>query len=767
VRPTLPLVAAALVAAAAASPRALAQSAATSEWTAYGGGPGGARFSPLRRIDTANVARLRLAWVYRTGDLLRRSGRFEATPLLIDGVLYLSTPLGRVSALDPTTGTERWTFDPRVDLGRDYGDLANRGVSAWRDPRARAGAACSRRIYVATIDARLIALDAATGKPCEDFGRRGTVDLSRDLLNAPAFPGEYEVTSPPVVIGGLVITGSAIGDNNRTDAPSGVVRAYDARTGAQRWSWDPIPRRPGTPGYDTWQGPAAHGTGAANAWSIMSADPERDLLFVPVGSASPDFYGGERKGRNEYANSVVALRASTGAMVWSFQAVHHDLWDYDVPAQPVAFTLEHDGQPVPALAVTTKMGHLFILDRRTGRPLVPVRELPVPRSEVAGEESSPTQPFPPPAYRFVAESLAPSEAFGLGAESRAACERRIASLDYQGIFTPSSVRGAIHFPGHLGGFNWSGASVDEADGLLVAPVNQLGMVVTLIPRDSMHAFRMRYPDAEINDQRGTPFGMMRETLVGPDHVPCNPPPWGELVAFDLVHGAVRWRVPLGDVKGLEGRGYGSPELGGVLLTGGGLAFVAGTLDRHLRALDLASGRELWSAPLPAGGHALPMTYVAGSRQYVVIAAGGHDRLTVGPPSLGDYLLAYALDAPGAARPATGAAPLEGRWAGELRVDDHERFPISFALAARGDSLVGQVAPGTGRIAGPIVLRRAGAGVSLRFAFAYPAKHCDGEMSGKGDEANGGALLVGTLEVRTRCGDRHELAGTFSFRRPAR
>ena len=761
-RATLAVITLALAAAATAR----AQSASAGEWAAYGRDAGGTRFSPLDRIDTANVSRLRLAWVYRTGDLLRSSGRFEATPLLIDGALYVSTPLGRVSALDPATGVERWTWDPQVDLTRDYGDLANRGVSAWRDPGARAGAVCAMRIYVATVDARLIALDAASGKPCTDFGARGTVDLSRDLVNAPAFPGEYEVTSPPVVIGGLVITGSAIGDNNRTDAPSGVVRAYDARTGIQRWSWDPIPRRPGTPGYDTWRGPAAHRTGAANAWSIMSADPGCDLLFVPVGSASPDFYGGERKGRNQYANSVVALRASTGTVVWSFQAVHHDLWDYDVPAQPVAFTVERDGRPVPALAVATKMGHLFILDRRTGRPLVPVRELPVPRSGVAGEDASPTQPFPPPAYRFVAESLTPSQAFGLTPESRAACGRRIASLDYEGIFTPSSLRGSIHFPGHLGGFNWSGVSVDEARGLLVAPVNQLGMVVTLIPRDSVHAMRTAHPDAEINDQRGTAYGMMRETLAGADHVPCNPPPWGELVAFDLARGTARWHVPLGDVKGLEGRGYGSPELGGVLLTRGGLAFVAGTLDRHLRALDLATGRERWSAPLPVGGHALPMTYSAGGRQYVVIVAGGHDRLTIGPPSLGDYVLAYALDGPGEARADTVSRALTGRWAGELRIDDDQRFAVTVELAMRGDSLVGQVAAGSGRLAGPIVLRRAGAAISLRFVFEYPAQHCGGEMTGEGAEANGGTLLVGTLQVRTSCSD-HEEPGTFSFRRPAR
>ncbi|PYV07235.1 MAG: hypothetical protein DMG07_29280 [Acidobacteria bacterium] len=342
------------------------------DWPAYGHDPGGARHSPLEQIHRGNVRRLEVAWTYHTGDRNRpaRSGRnyaFEATPILVDGTLFLSTPSNRVIALDPETGHERWVYDPGVDLSRHYSEFTSRGVSTWLDPRAPAGAACRRRIFVGTLDARLIALDAATGSCCADFGAGGQVDLFQGAGNASR--GDNEVTSPPAIIGDLVVVGSAIGDNQRADDASGVVRAFDARTGALRWSWDPIPRRRDDPARTTWAGDSADSSGAANAWSVLSADPERGLVFVPTGSASPDFYGGERRGDNRYANSVVALRASSGEVVWHFQVVHHDVWDYDVPAQPALVTVRRDGREIPAVAQTTKMGLVFALDRETGEPL--------------------------------------------------------------------------------------------------------------------------------------------------------------------------------------------------------------------------------------------------------------------------------------------------------------------------------------------------------------------------------------------------------------
>ncbi|HZH42181.1 MAG TPA: pyrroloquinoline quinone-dependent dehydrogenase [Gemmatimonadales bacterium] len=714
---------------------------AQSDWPAYGHDAGGSRFSPLTQIDSTNVQKLKLAWVYRTGDLMHMYSRFEATPILAGGVLYVSTPLGRVSALDPATGAERWSYDARVDLTRDYGDFANRGVSYWKD-------ANGARVFLATVDARLIALDAATGKPVQSFGDSGTVDLVKGIGNPPAYPGEYEVTSPPAVIGDLLVVGSSISDNVRANAPSGVVRAYDARTGALRWSFDPFPAGPQT--------------GAANAWSIISADPARDLVFVPVGSASPDFYGVDRPGEDHYANSVVALRASTGKMVWSFQVVHHDLWDYDVPAQPVVFTLHKNGHAFPALAVATKMGHLFILDRRNGKPLVPVVERPVPRSDIPGEVSSLTQPFPPPAYRFVPETLSSAQAFGVNPEGKAFCQAWMDSLRYQGIFTPSSLQGSIHFPGHIGGFNWSGVSVDEADGILVAPVNEIAMAVTLIPRDSLAAVRARHPDTEFGSQRGTPYASMRQNLLALNGPPCNAPPWGELVGFDLARDRVKWRVPNGAIPGLEGQHTGSPSLGGVLLTRGGLVFSGGTLDNRFRAYDITTGKVLWDSPLPVGGHALPATYAVGGRQYVVIAAGGHDRLHLGPPVLGDFVYAFALDS---AEVEDTSRDVAGPWAGDLRIEDHERFPMTFSLTSARDSLIGQADVGAGAITGPISVYHPGLMVSWRLTFTYPAKSCSGEITGQGSEANQGSLLVGTLTVHSNCSD-HDEPGTFSFRRAA-
>src|SRR5262245_62496054 len=372
------------------------------DWPVYGRDPGGSRYSPLTQITRENVKHLQLAWIYHTGDIPTKAqaASFEATPILVDGTLYLSTPFNRVIALDPETGKERWTYNPKIDRSVHYSDFTSRGVSTWLDAERPPSELCHRRIFAATNDARLIALDATTGKLCVEFGEHGQIDLSHGVGKVHAW--EYGVSSPPAVIQNLVIVGSKIADNQRVDAPSGVVRAFDARTGALRWSWEAVP--PNFP-RDAAQGKTTYRLGTANAWSIFSVDAERDLVFVPTGNTSPDFYGGERHGLDFYSSSVVALRASTGEVVWHFQTVHHDLWDYDVPAQPTLVTIRRGEQEVPAVAQATKMGHVFLLHRETGQPLFPIEERSVPQGGVTGEEFSPTQPFPTAPPPLVPETL--------------------------------------------------------------------------------------------------------------------------------------------------------------------------------------------------------------------------------------------------------------------------------------------------------------------------------------------------------------------------
>ena len=386
---------------AAASPK-------DSEWPVYGHDPGGTKYSPLAQINRHNVKNLHIAWTFHTGDMYDPKGHggkksaFESTPLFVNGTLYVTTPFGRLIALDPDTGAEKWAFDPKSDIAAGFGDFANRGAATWVDSKTR-----QRRLYVATIDARLFAIDAATGKACDNFGVGGLVDLHKGLRNPPHYKSEYEETSPPAVIGDLVIVGSGVADNNYVDAASGEVRAFDARTGKLVWTWDPMP---------------GQRTGAANTWSIISTDPERKLVFLPTGSASPDYYGGERSGNDLYADSLVALHADSGKMAWSFQTVHHDLWDYDVASQPTLFTIRHNGKQIPAIAVGSKTGNLFLLNRETGAPIFGVEERPVPQSDVPGEKTSATQPFPVLPKPLTPQSLTPEMAWGLTDEDRKWCQ---------------------------------------------------------------------------------------------------------------------------------------------------------------------------------------------------------------------------------------------------------------------------------------------------------------------------------------------------------
>lgn len=602
------------------------------DWPAYGRDRGGERYSPLTGITRENAKRLEPAWEYSTGEAaiaMRQSVSFEATPLVVGGIMYLSTPLGRVIALDAETGRERWIRDLAVHPV-SFGDFTTRGVSLWADPTARRGGPCALRVIVATVDARLHALDARDGTPCAGFAGGENINLRVGLRNAPYETEEYEVTSPPALAAGLIIVGSGVADNNRTEAASGEVRAFDARSGALRWRWDPVPQDSADPAWPSWTGPAAHRTGAANAWSVIAVDSVRGLVFVPTGSASPDYFGGERRGANRYANSIVALRARSGKVVWHFQTVHHDLWDYDNASPPALTTITRNGRRIPVVLQATKTGMLFVLDRETGRPVFPIEERPVPKSLVPGEAAWPTQPFTTTIAPLSPPSFSAADAWGPTPADQAACRERMAALRNDGVFTPPSLEGSLVVPSNIGGAHWGGVAVDPVRQLAVIPVNRIAAAVQLIPREEYQRRRnetgYRLQGSQYTDMRGTPFVMRRELLLGPSGAPCTPPPFGALVAIDLRSGAHQWEVPLGtltpDAPAAAAQ-WGSPNLGGPIVTAGGVVFIAATLDRRLRAFDIETGAELWSAPLPAGGKATPMTFLGKSgKQYVVIAAGG-------------------------------------------------------------------------------------------------------------------------------------------------
>jgi quinoprotein glucose dehydrogenase len=643
--------------------------AAAEGWMHYGGDEGGSHYSPLSQIDRENVARLELAWSYRTGDIERHPDRkafasFHATPLLLPDAagqaLVTCTPFNRIIALDPATGRERWVYDPAVELGPAGTRYNCRGIAYWEDVRAPADAACRHRLFMGTTDLRLVAVDARTGNGCAGFGTDGQVTV-REMIAAEAEAkarligrpanlqhGDVQFSSPPAVVADTVILGSS---NNtkfrRHDGPNGTVRAFDARSGAIRWTFDPVPRNPGDPQAANWTAAALAATGAANVWSMMSVDSARGLVFLPTASAAPDFFGGTRPGDNRYANSVVALRAATGEIAWHFQLVHHDVWDIDIPAQPILVNVPRDGREIPVVVQLTKMGMIFVFHRDTGEPFVPIEERPVPQDGVPGERLSPTQPFPVAPPPLVPPGLGPEDAFGFTVVDRGACRDQIAAARHGGYYNPPSVEGTVVFPG-MAVNNWGGGAYDPQRHLLVVPVNRAPTLIRLTAAADVDPQTLNSPMAGLMGKpgllAGTGYVQQFKPLLSPLFSPCNPPPWGELAAVDLASATIRWRVPLGVLDKLlpvpVPLKWGTPTAGGPIATAGGLVFIGATMDERFRAFDVETGKQLWETFTPTSNMATPMTYSVGGRQYVVVASGGH--MWQYGFKIGDWLMAYAL-----------------------------------------------------------------------------------------------------------------------------
>jgi quinoprotein glucose dehydrogenase len=623
-----------------------------SGWPLYGGDAAGTRHSPLAQITPANVGRLEVAWVYRTGEIERRGPQRIAisstqnTPTIVAGSLIVCTPFNRIVALDPATGRERWVFDAGIALDLELPHYNCRGVAQWTDPEAAPGAACRTRILFGTNDKRLMAIDAADGKPCAGFGDGGAVAVTDDGPRD-ARRGESRITSAPVVLNGLVITGVTILDNQRTGGPRGTVFAFDARTGAPRWTFDPIPRRPDDPAAATWLDGSAARAGSANVWSTMVVDEARDLVFLPVSSPSPDFWGGDRKGDNLYSGSLVVLRGATGEIVWHYQLVRHDIWDFDVSSPPMLIDIRKDGRVIPAVVQNTKQGFVFVFERETGRPVFPIEERPIPQWRLPGEWLPATQPWPTRPAPLARTELKPEDAWGFTFWDRAKCRDKIAAVRNHGMFTaPDTGNGTLILPGNAGGMNWGGPAYDPRRQWMVVNLNNFAQVTTLIPRERVSAGIKgvgRDGKGVIYEQAGAPYAARNEWLLSPFGAPCTPPPWGELVAVDMAAGEVVWRVPLGSVENELSLPFrwnlGQPNVGGPIVTAGGIVFIGATRDRIFRAFALQDGRELFRHQFAAGIVATPMTYEAGGRQFVVIVTGRHLFLD-SPP--GDAVVAFAL-----------------------------------------------------------------------------------------------------------------------------
>lgn len=609
------------------------------EWTYYGGDQGGQHYSKAEQITTKNVKNLDLAWSFQSGDVKRYGEAMvktstQSTPILLPETagesLVYCTPFSRVIALDPATGKQRWSYDPQISTKGDR-PFRCRGVSYYEDNRVVNNQHCRHRLYVATHDRTIQAIDALDGKACSSFGEQGVVKLY-----GKQFPsGEVSNSATPVIANNILITGSSVIDFAKATSPRGIVTALDSHTGRTLWTFDPLV------GHQD--------SGSANVWSQMSVDAENGLVYLPTSSASPDYYGAKRIGNNLYANSIVALDIDTGKVRWHFQHVRHDLWDYDTPAQPILFTWRKDGASIPALAQLTKQGFVFVFNRLTGESLWEITEQPTPPSIVIGEIAASTQPKPiaPPA--LLNSFITAKDAWGLTYWDKADCAEQIEKLNNLGLFTPISENLTMMFPGSLGGPNWGGGAFNEETGVLITNVNNVPFTGKLISTSPSEAgSKTDHPAAGHRMQvtmQGTPYTVEIGSLQSFLGIPCNEPPWGKLVAVDLINGVIDWEVPLGSIHEMGPItapfqiNWGTPNLGGGIATAGGLFFIGATMDRQIRAFDVNNGEVFWDYTLPVDATATPMTYTYKDKQYVVINAGGHHMFNRG---YGDYLMAFAL-----------------------------------------------------------------------------------------------------------------------------
>ncbi|WP_439618431.1 glucose/quinate/shikimate family membrane-bound PQQ-dependent dehydrogenase [Shinella sp.] len=612
------------------------------EWHQYGRTQYGQRYSPLDQINTDNVSTLKVAWQYQTGDVKLPDDvgetTYQVTPLKVGDTLYMCTPHNWAIALDAATGKEKWKYDSNSGMNPDRQHQTCRGVTYYADPAATAGTTCATRVYLPTSDARLIALDAATGDVCTSFAQNGVLQLEQGMPFNPA--GYYYSTSPPVITDGKIIIGGAVNDNYSTQSQSGVIRAFDVNSGALVWNWDS-----GNPDVTT---PLPEGqvytVNSPNSWSVFSYDEALGLVYIPLGNRVPDQLGmGRSEHVEKYSSSIVALDIKSGAVRWVRQTVHHDLWDMDVPAQPALIDITREGATIPALVGPTKQGDIYVLDRRTGEPIIGVKEIPAPTGAIPEDFTAPTQPISD--LTFSPPPLTEKNMWGITMFDQLACRIDFLSMKYEGRYTPPSLEGTIVYPGNFGTFNWGSVAVDPERQVMFGMPTYLAFTSRLVPRDQIPPKGQDEKGSEqgLNRNDGAPYGVFMGPFLGPLGIPCQAPPWGYVAGADLATGKIAYKHKNGTVMDMTPLPLpfkvGVPGIGGPIITKGGLAFLGAAVDDYLRAYDVTSGNQLWEARLPAGGQATPMTYTVGQKQYVLIVAGGHGSVGTKP---GDYVIAYTL-----------------------------------------------------------------------------------------------------------------------------